>query len=58
VGAGIAAPIAEEAFEDLDASVVGSAAPPPPSRVSSPLDDAYRPNAEMITAAAQRLAVY
>ncbi len=58
IGAEVAALIAEEAFEWLDAPVrrIGGLDTPVP--FSPPLEDAYRPNAETIAGAARDLARY
>jgi 2-oxoisovalerate dehydrogenase E1 component beta subunit len=56
VGAEVAALIAEEAFEWLDAPLVRLGGLDVPVPFSPPLEDAYRPNAEKILAAARDLA--
>ncbi len=58
IGGEIAALIAEEAFEWLDAPVrrIGGLDTPVP--FSPPLEDAYRPNAEKIAVAARDLAAF
>jgi len=58
VGAEIAALVAQEAFEWLDAPVrrIGGLDTPVP--FSPPLEDAYRPNADVIEAAARKLVAY
>ncbi|MCS6826704.1 MAG: alpha-ketoacid dehydrogenase subunit beta [Caldilinea sp.] len=58
VGAEVAALIAEEAFEWLDAPVQRMGGLDTPVPFSPPLEDAYRPNAEKIYAAARALAAY
>jgi len=58
VGAEVAALIAERAFDQLDAPVVRLAAPDAPVPYSPPLEDAYRPNAAKILAAARELLAY
>ena len=58
VGAEVAALIAEEAFEWLDAPVHRLGGLDTPVPFSPPLEDAYRPNAEKIYAAAKELALY
>jgi 2-oxoisovalerate dehydrogenase E1 component beta subunit len=58
VGAEIAAMIAEEAFEWLDAPVQRIGGLDTPIPFSPPLEDAYRPNAEKLYAAAHALAAY
>ncbi len=58
VGAEVAALIAEEAFEWLDAPVQRMGGLDTPIPFSPPLEDAYRPNAEKIYAAARALAAY
>ena len=58
-GAEIAAIIAENAFEHLDAPVVRVAAPDVPGMpFNKPQEDAYMPSPERIAAAARRLAAY
>lgn len=56
VGAEVAALIAEAAFEWLDAPVVRLGGLDVPVPFSPPLEDAYRPDAAKIVAAAQQLA--
>jgi 2-oxoisovalerate dehydrogenase E1 component beta subunit len=58
LGGEIAALIAEQAFEWLDAPVRRLGAPDVPVPFSPPLEDAYRPNAEKIFQAAVELARY
>lgn len=58
VGAEVAALIAEQAFEWLDAPVQRIGGLDTPIPFSPPLEDAYRPNAEKIYTAAQTLASY
>jgi 2-oxoisovalerate dehydrogenase E1 component beta subunit len=58
VGGELAALIAEEAFEWLDAPLVRITAPDTPVPYSPPLEDAFRPNAEKILAALRNLAAY
>ncbi|MBU6351120.1 MAG: alpha-ketoacid dehydrogenase subunit beta [Chloroflexi bacterium] len=58
VGAEVAALVAEEAFEWLDAPVQRLGGLDVPVPFSPPLEDAYRPNAEKIYVAARRLALY
>lgn len=58
VGGEIAALIAEHAFADLDGPIMRLAAPDTPVPYSPPLEDAYRPNATKIVAAAQELLAY
>ena len=58
VGAEVAALIAEEAFEYLDGPVIRLGGADTPVPFSPPLEDAYRPNAQTIEAAARRLAAY
>ncbi len=57
-GAEVAALIAEEAFEWLDAPVRRLGGLDVPVPFSPPLEDAYRPNAEKIVQAARELARY
>jgi 2-oxoisovalerate dehydrogenase E1 component beta subunit len=57
-GAEIAATIAEEAFEDLDAPVKRLAAPDTPVPFSPPLEKAYIPQVEDVVTALQELAAY
>jgi 2-oxoisovalerate dehydrogenase E1 component beta subunit len=58
VGAEVAALIAQEAFDTLDGPIIRLGGADTPVPFSPPLEDAYRPNAETILAAAQRLAAY
>ena len=58
VGAEVSARIAEECFEWLDAPVTRLGGLDVPVPFSPPLEDAYRPDAEKIAAAARRLAAY
>lgn len=58
VGAEVAALIAAEAFEWLDGPVQRLGGLDTPIPFSPPLEDAYRPNAEKIYAAAQALAAF
>jgi 2-oxoisovalerate dehydrogenase E1 component beta subunit len=58
LGAEIAAMIADEAFEWLDAPVKRLGGLDTPVPFSPPLEDAYRPNAEKIYVAAKELAMY
>jgi 2-oxoisovalerate dehydrogenase E1 component beta subunit len=57
-GAEIAATIAEEAFEDLDAPVMRLAAPDTPVPFSPPLEKAYIPQVEDVVTALRELAAY
>ena len=57
-GAEIAATIAEEAFEDLDAPVKRVAAPDTPVPFSPPLEKAFIPQVEDVAAALRELAEY
>jgi pyruvate/2-oxoglutarate/acetoin dehydrogenase E1 component len=57
-GAEIAATIAEEAFEDLDAPVKRIAAPDTPVPFSPPLEKAYIPQVEDVAAGLRELAEY
>ena len=57
-GAEIAATIAEEAFEDLDAPVKRIAAPDSPVPFSPPLEKAYIPQVEDVVAGTPELAEY
>ena len=57
-GAEIAATVAEEAFEDLDAPVVRVAAPDTPVPFSPPLEKAYIPQVEDVVKALRQLAEY
>ncbi|MDH3192777.1 MAG: alpha-ketoacid dehydrogenase subunit beta [Acidimicrobiia bacterium] len=58
VGAEVAALIAEEAFESLDAPIVRIGGLDTPVPFSPPLEDAYRPTAAKIEAAIRKLADY
>ncbi|MBK5267634.1 MAG: alpha-ketoacid dehydrogenase subunit beta [Acidimicrobiia bacterium] len=58
VGAEVAALIAEEAFESLDAPIIRIGGLDTPVPFSPPLEDAYRPNAGKIEAAIRELADY
>ena len=58
IGAEVASLVAEEAFEWLDAPVQRIGGLDTPVPFSPPLEDAYRPNAGKIYAAAHELAVY
>ena len=57
-GAEIAATIAEEAFEDLDAPVKRIAAPDTPVPFSPPLEKAYIPQVDDVAAGLRELAKY
>ena len=57
-GAEIAATIAEEAFEDLDAPVMRLAAPDTPVPFSPPLEKAFIPQVEDVAAGLRELAEY
>jgi 2-oxoisovalerate dehydrogenase E1 component beta subunit len=57
-GAEIAATIAEEAFEDLDAPVRRIAAPDTPVPFSPPLEKAFIPQVEDVVAGLRELAEY
>ncbi|MFQ5595093.1 MAG: alpha-ketoacid dehydrogenase subunit beta [Anaerolineae bacterium] len=57
-GGELAALIAEEAFEWLDAPLVRIAAPDTPAPYSPPLEDAFRPDANRIAVALRDLAAY
>ena len=57
-GAEIAATIAEEAFEDLDAPVRRIAAPDCPVPFSPVLEKAYIPQVETVVAGLKELAAY
>ena len=57
-GAEIAATIAEEAFEDLDAPVKRVTAPDSPVQFSPPLEKAYIPQVEGVAAGLRDLAEY
>jgi len=57
-GAEIAATIAEEAFEDLDAPVMRVAAPDMPVPYSPPLEKAYMPQVEDVLTALRELIAY
>nr|MCU0491041.1 alpha-ketoacid dehydrogenase subunit beta [Chloroflexaceae bacterium] len=58
LGGEIAALIAQHAFEDLDGPISRLAAPDTPVPYSPPLEDAFRPNAAKILAAARELLAY
>ena len=58
MGGELAALIAGEAFEWLDAPLVRIAAPDTPVPYSPPLEDAFRPNAQKILEALRELAAY
>jgi 2-oxoisovalerate dehydrogenase E1 component beta subunit len=58
MGGELAALIAEDAFEWLDAPLVRVAAPDTPVPYSPPLEDAFRPNADKIAEALRELASY
>jgi 2-oxoisovalerate dehydrogenase E1 component beta subunit len=58
VGAEVAALIAEEAFDRLDAPIVRIGGADTPIPFSPPLEDAYRPNAGKIEAAVRRLTAF
>lgn len=58
VGGEVAALIAERAFEHLDGPITRLAAPDTPVPYSPPLEDAYRPSAAKILAAARELLAY
>ncbi len=58
VGAEVAALVAEEAFEWLDAPIVRLGGLDTPIPFSPPLEDAYRPNAAKIEAALRKLATF
>ncbi len=57
-GAEIAATIAEEAFESLDAPVIRVTAPDTPVPFSPPLERAFIPQVEDVVGAIERLAAY
>ena len=57
-GAEIAATIAEEAFEHLDAPLKRIAAPDTPAPFSPPLEKAYIPQVDDIAAGLRELAAY
>ena len=57
-GAEIAATIAEQAFEDLDAPVTRLTAPDTPVPFSPPLEKAYLPQVEDVVAALDKLSAY
>jgi len=57
-GAEIAATIAEEAFEALDAPVKRIAAPDAPVPFSPPLEKAYIPQVDTVVAGLKELAAY
>ncbi|MDE0235057.1 MAG: alpha-ketoacid dehydrogenase subunit beta, partial [bacterium] len=58
VGAEVSARISEECFEWLDAPVTRLGGLDVPVPFSPPLEDAYRPDAHKIAAAARRLVAY
>jgi 2-oxoisovalerate dehydrogenase E1 component beta subunit len=58
IGAEIAAIIAQEAFQHLDAPIMRLTAPHTPVPFSSPLEDFYLPNAAKIVSKLQDLASY
>lgn len=58
VGAELAALIAEEAFEHLDAPIMRQGGADVPVPFSPQLEDAYRPSSETIEIAARKLAAY
>lgn len=58
VGAELAAIIAEELFDDLDAPVVRVTAPDTPFPYAPPLEAAYLPDAGKVLAAARKLLAY
>ena len=58
VGAEVAARVAEECFDWLDAPVTRLGGLDTPIPFSPPLEDAYRPNAAKIAAAARQLVAY
>ncbi len=58
VGAEVAALVAEEAFDRLDGPIVRLGGRDTPVPFSPPLEDAYRPDAAKIAAAARRLAAW
>ena len=58
VGAEVAALIAQQAFEWLDAPVMRLGGLDTPVPFSPPLEDAYRPNPQTIYQAAKKLASY
>jgi 2-oxoisovalerate dehydrogenase E1 component beta subunit len=57
-GAEIAATIAEQAFENLDAPVTRLTAPDTPVPFSPPLEKAYLPQVEDVVAALDKLSAY
>jgi 2-oxoisovalerate dehydrogenase E1 component beta subunit len=57
-GAEIAATIAEEAFEDLDAPLMRVTAPDTPVPFSPPLEKAYIPQVEDVVAGLKELSEY
>ncbi len=57
-GAEIAATIAEEAFEDLDAPVMRIAAPDTPVPFSPPLEKAYIPQVDDVVKGLRELTAY
>jgi pyruvate/2-oxoglutarate/acetoin dehydrogenase E1 component len=58
VGGEVAALISEHAFEYLDGPIMRLAGPDTPVPYSPPLEDAHRPNAAKIVAAARELLAY
>jgi 2-oxoisovalerate dehydrogenase E1 component beta subunit len=58
IGGEVAATIAEAAFDRLDGPVMRVTAPDTPVPFSAPLEEAFLPNADKITAALERLAAY
>ena len=58
VGAEVAAVIAEDAFEWLDAPIVRIGGADTPVPFSPPLEDAYRPSVERVVSAIEHLAAY
>lgn len=58
LGAELAAVIAEEAFEHLDAPVTRIGGLDTPVPFSPPLEDAYRPDAEVIEGSLRKLIAY
>jgi 2-oxoisovalerate dehydrogenase E1 component beta subunit len=58
IGGEIAATIAESAFDRLDGPILRVTAPDTPVPFTAPLEEAFLPNADRITAAAERLAAY
>jgi pyruvate/2-oxoglutarate/acetoin dehydrogenase E1 component len=57
-GAEVAATVAEEAFEDLDAPVRRLAAPDTPVPFSPPLEKAFIPQADDVVGVLRELAAY